>query len=109
MERVNGLATSANSIAIIIADRPGGGIRDERKFLADCLDMLRNGTRYVAPARIAINPISTDSHLIRALQAADYGLLHYSTHRGTDNAGTKPYPARRGPCGPTIKDILWKE
>jgi hypothetical protein len=71
LERVNLLAAAAHSNAIIIADRPGGGLAEERKFLADCFDTLRNGTPYVMPDRIAINPISTDSHMIRALQAAD--------------------------------------
>lgn len=71
IERVNNLAASAHSTALIIVDRPGGGLREERKFLADCLDTLQNGTRYVTPAQIAINPISTDSHLVRTLQAAD--------------------------------------
>jgi hypothetical protein len=71
IERVNNLAVSAASTAIIIADRPGGGITQERKFLAECLATVQNGTRYVTPAQIAINPLSTDSHLIRALQAAD--------------------------------------
>lgn len=71
MERVNNLAVSAGSTAIIVVDRPGGGITQERKFLSECLATLQNGTHYVVPAQIAINPISTDSHLIRSLQAAD--------------------------------------
>ena len=71
IERVNNLAVSAASTAIIVVDRPGGGIAQERKFLSECLSTLQNGTRYVMPEQIAINPISTDSHLIRSLQAAD--------------------------------------
>jgi hypothetical protein len=71
MERVNGLAVLARSTAIIVCDRPGGGGRDERKFLSQCLETLRVGTPYVNPENIAINPITTDSHLIRTLQAAD--------------------------------------
>jgi hypothetical protein len=71
VERVNNLAVSTNSAAIIIADRPGGGIAQERKFLADTLSTIQTGTRYVKPAQIAINALSTDSHLVRALQAAD--------------------------------------
>lgn len=71
LERVNNLAVSVASTAIIVVDRPGGGISQERKFLSDCLYTLQSGTRYVVPEQIAINPISTDSHLIRSLQAAD--------------------------------------
>ncbi len=71
IERVNNLAVSAASTAIIIVDRPGGGITQERKFLSECLSTLQRGTPYVVPEQIAINPISTDSHLIRSLQASD--------------------------------------
>lgn len=71
IERVNNLADSRGSDAVIVADRPGGGLPAERKFLSDCFETLRDGTRFVMPKRIAVNPIATDSHLIRTLQAAD--------------------------------------
>jgi hypothetical protein len=71
IERVNKLAASKGSDAIIITDRPGGGLPAEKKFLSECFDTLRNGTPFVMPTKIAVNPIATDSHLIRALQAAD--------------------------------------
>jgi len=71
LERVNNLAASAGSSAIVIVDRPGGGLAQERNFLSECLYTLQNGTRYVIPEKIAINPISTDSHLVRSLQVAD--------------------------------------
>ena len=71
IERVNNLAASRGSDAIIIVDRPGGGFPAERKFLSDCFETLRSGTPFVMPIKIAVNPITTDSHLIRTLQAAD--------------------------------------
>ena len=71
IERVNWLAKSARSQALIIADRPGGGLGTERAFLQRCLETIQNGTEYVLPENIAVNAVSTDSHLIRILQAAD--------------------------------------
>lgn len=71
LERVNNLANSVASTAIVVVDRPGGGIAEERKFLSECLHTLQEGTPYVMPEKIAVNPISTDSHLIRTLQASD--------------------------------------
>lgn len=71
IERVNILADSKGFDAVIITDRPGGGLPTEKKFLAECFETLKNGTRFIMPNRIAVNPIATDSHLIRALQAAD--------------------------------------
>jgi hypothetical protein len=71
IERVNNLAASKGSDAIIIIDRPGGGLPAEKKFLSECFETLRSGTPFVMPTKIAVNPIATDSHLIRTLQAAD--------------------------------------
>lgn len=71
IERVNILADSKGSDAVIITDRPGGGLPTEKKFLAECFETLKNGTPFIMPKRIAVNPIATDSHLIRILQAAD--------------------------------------
>ena len=56
---------------IIIADRPGGARRDEDKFLANCLESIQSTTLYLRPTRIALNVLSTSSHLIRLLQLAD--------------------------------------
>ena len=71
IERVNNLAASTGSDAVIITDRPGGGLLAEKKFLSECFETLRSGTPFVMPTKIAVNPIATDSHLIRTLQAAD--------------------------------------
>ena len=71
IERVNNLAASSGSDAVIITDRPGGGLSAEKKFLSGCFETIRSGTPFVMPTKIAVNPIATDSHLIRTLQAAD--------------------------------------
>lgn len=71
IERVNWLARSKHTTALIVADRPGGNRTTERVFLHQCLEAIQRGTGYVTPQNIAINTLSTDSHLVRILQAAD--------------------------------------
>jgi hypothetical protein len=71
IERVNWLARAKQSTALIVSDRPGGNATTDRIFLAQCLEAIQKGTGYVTPKHIAINAVSTDSKLIRLLQAAD--------------------------------------
>lgn len=71
LERVNHQCTSGDSHGFVIVDRPSGDRRDEDGFLADCLETLHTGTRYVKPTRIAHNVLSAPSHMSRLLQAAD--------------------------------------
>jgi hypothetical protein len=71
IERVNWMAMSKQSTALIVSDRPGGNATTDRVFLAQCLEAIQKGTGYVTPKHIAINTLSTDSTLIRLLQAAD--------------------------------------
>jgi hypothetical protein len=41
-----------DDIGIVIADKPGGGHREDTKFLADTLALTSYGTKYVKPNRI---------------------------------------------------------
>jgi len=56
---------------IVLADRPHGQAAQEDRFLASCLETLQQGTDYTLPDRIALNVITTSSHLVRLLQLAD--------------------------------------
>lgn len=71
IERANNRLKRIGEHGVIVADRPGGGRKAEDDFIADCADLLENGTAYVKPDRIAINVLTTDSKMVRALQAAD--------------------------------------
>jgi len=71
IERAHHQLAKYTSQGIIIADRPGGGRRDEEHFLYSCLETIQSGTTYVNPERIALNVLSTPSKLIRLLQCAD--------------------------------------
>jgi hypothetical protein len=72
IERANSRLKSKGQYGVIIADRPGGGARKaDDDFMADCADLIENGTTFVKPDRIAINVLTTDSKMVRLLQAAD--------------------------------------
>lgn len=71
LERVHRRLGAVDSEGIVVVDRPSGGRADEDAFLSDCLETLQNGTDYVKPERIALNPLPTPSKFIRLLQVAD--------------------------------------
>jgi hypothetical protein len=71
IERVNNRLQSRGQHGVIIADRPTGGRKEEDDFIAECADLLVNGTVYVKPDRIAFNVLTADSKMVRLLQAAD--------------------------------------
>lgn len=60
-----------NDYGLAIADRPGGGRREEDEFLVGCLETLQVGTEYVKPGRIALPVLSVRSDLVRLAQLAD--------------------------------------
>lgn len=70
-ERIHSDLQAREQIGIVVADRPGGGKTEEETFLAEFLLHLQEGTTYVVPERIALNVLTTPSHLIRHLQLAD--------------------------------------
>ncbi|OAI55456.1 hypothetical protein AYO48_03645 [Gaiella sp. SCGC AG-212-M14] len=63
---------SADQLGAVIADRPGGNVRDEDELLADAVERIERGTPYVALSEhIAVNLLTTPSHLSRHVQLAD--------------------------------------
>ena len=58
-------------LGIIVADRPGGGRREENLFLKDVLKTIESGTEFILPEQIPINILTTPSSLVRHLQLAD--------------------------------------
>ena len=71
IERIERLAAAEGNDAVIVFDRPGGAHAQDDSFLVQCLETIQAGTAYVRPNRIALNALSTGSHFIRLLQAAD--------------------------------------
>lgn len=70
LERLASRLKEVGDSALLIADRPGGGRKEENQFLADCLDRLREGTQWVKHDEITF-VVSTQSRFVRLLQAAD--------------------------------------
>ncbi|MFB4304381.1 hypothetical protein [Actinomadura sp. NTSP31] len=58
-------------IGTIIADQPGGGRKDEMKWLADTLGLTRAGTRFATPDRVVSPILTAPSHHAPHLQLAD--------------------------------------
>jgi hypothetical protein len=70
-ERITILLSKQNRNGIVVADRPGGGRREEDQFLASFLNRVRLGTEFVMPERVLLNILTAPSHMIRQLQLAD--------------------------------------
>ncbi len=70
LERVANRLKGLRETGLVIADRPGGGRREEDRFVAECLTALDKGTEYVSHDELTF-VITTDSRFMRLLQAAD--------------------------------------
>jgi len=70
-ERVSMHLEPAGENCIIIADKPGGGAAEERKWLADTLELTNDGTQYVRPGRVVLPIVTAHSHHVPHLQLAD--------------------------------------
>jgi len=70
LERVNHQCGRSGSVGIVVADRPGGGQREQEEFLLGCSDVLRSGTAFTLfdnVGHVATSPLRSS----RLLQAAD--------------------------------------
>lgn len=70
-ERVSMHLTDHDDVGIIIADKPGGGAREEKRWLANTLQLTRDGTEYINPGRVVLPVLTADSRHLRHLQLAD--------------------------------------
>jgi hypothetical protein len=70
-ERITMHLSKIGKLGVIIADRPGGGARDDAHFLSNFLTRVQKGTVHVRPERVPINILTTPSHLQVHLQIAD--------------------------------------
>jgi len=71
LERANQLFNSFNRDGAVIIDKPGGGHKEEREFISNCLETLEKGTDYVKFDSIPLPVMTADSKHIRLLQLAD--------------------------------------
>ena len=70
-ERVTTHLSKRDSHCIMVADRPGGGKKEEERFLSDFLKRVQDGTEWVRPEHVLLNILTTPSKLLRHLQLAD--------------------------------------
>jgi hypothetical protein len=70
-ERLSMNLEDRGAYALVVADRPGGGKRQEDGFLEYFLKRVQEGTEYVLPNRILLNVLTTPSEMVRHLQLAD--------------------------------------
>jgi hypothetical protein len=70
-ERVSMHLADHDDIGIMIADKPGGGAREEKRWLAESLDLTGDGTEYVEPDRVVLPVVTADSRHVPHLQLAD--------------------------------------
>ena len=70
-ERVSLHLNSIDQEGLLISDRPGGGRKDEDKFLEHFRIRTQFGTGFVPPERVLLNVLTTDSKMVRLLQVAD--------------------------------------
>jgi hypothetical protein len=71
LERVHNHMSDLGSYSLVVADRPGGGWKQDKELLTNCQTLLNSGTTYVDLSRIPINVLTTDSRMVRGLQLAD--------------------------------------
>jgi hypothetical protein len=70
-ERISMHCSTKGEYFTVVADRPGGGPRQDDQFLERFLQRVETGTEYVPPDRCLLNLLTTPSHLQRHLQIAD--------------------------------------
>jgi hypothetical protein len=70
-ERVTMHLGDHNDVGIMIADKPGGGGREEKRWLASTLELTNFGTEYVQPGYVVLPVLTADSRHVRHLQLAD--------------------------------------
>jgi hypothetical protein len=70
-ERVSMHLGDNGNLGIMIADKPGGGAKEEKRWLADTLELTNYGTEYVQPGRVVLPILTADSRHVPHLQLAD--------------------------------------
>jgi len=70
-ERISMHLDAKDDIGIVIADKPGGGPREDGRWLAETLPLTDGGTEYVTADRIVLPIVTAPSHHVPHLQLAD--------------------------------------
>jgi len=70
LERANNLLRRKDREALVVADEPSGDRESGRAFVAECIQVLRRGTKYVPMDRLPLL-VAADSKHTRLIQLSD--------------------------------------
>jgi hypothetical protein len=70
-ERISYCLASLEDVGVVVADQPGGDRSDEKRWLANSLQLTNYGTEYVNPDRVVLPIVTTRSDHVPHLQLAD--------------------------------------
>ncbi|MEZ0094098.1 DUF3800 domain-containing protein [Streptacidiphilus sp. EB129] len=70
-ERISMHLGDYDEIGIAFADKPGGGVAEEGKWLAGTLALTNHGTEYIEPGKVVLPIVTASSHHLPHLQLAD--------------------------------------
>lgn len=56
---------------LLIVAKPSGGRKDENKFVAECLDIIKQGTKYSQFKKLPLGVLTAPSRQLRLLQLSD--------------------------------------
>jgi len=71
LERVSSHLVTKQADGVVVIAKPGGGHREEEKFVAQCIALLDEGTEYRNLANIPLGVFTVQSNRLRLLQLAD--------------------------------------
>jgi hypothetical protein len=71
LERVTNCLKDTGEDVIVIADRPGGGLRNTEEFLSDHIERVRSDFNHMSAEAFAMTLLTAPSRFVRQLQVAD--------------------------------------
>lgn len=71
LERADKCFEAAGRRGVVVIAKPGGGAKNEDKFLQSCIDLIEEGTEYVSLKNLALPVVTAPSRHVRILQLAD--------------------------------------
>ena len=60
-----------HALGVMISDKPGGGAKEEKRWLAQTMELTCDSTEYVEPGHVVLPIVTADSRHVPHLQLAD--------------------------------------
>jgi hypothetical protein len=71
LERCQNILGNIHQDGIVIVSKPGGGKTENKRFLSDCLETIREGTNFVKMNNMPLGVVTAPNEQMRILQLAD--------------------------------------